>query len=255
MSDSAAVGAGGAGRREENIWRNPIAIWALVLGIVAHFAGFFAFNLELPSDEVAPTPPPEIYYTGANEHLDKLMQEQSELLDFEPLFLPTARNASVYLDWEQLVERTQPFTDLPARLLISEERFPEVTDREETPLNDPQDMLERDAAGSFGAFGQLSDGQTTLTNRGGSVEVYREGKPQMVLQKELKSGFFDEAGNNLSGVQEWRLTVGEVGVVGQPLLTRGSGLESVDAAASGYLVANIPKWGLAPGYYRVVIGP
>ncbi|WP_309398893.1 hypothetical protein [Cerasicoccus maritimus] len=255
MSGASAVEPVGVVRREKSIWRNPIAIWALVLGVIAHLAGFFAFNLELPSEQVMAPPAPEIYYLGANDELNDLMQEQSDLLDFEPLFLPTSRNASVYLGWEQLVERTQPFTELPPRLLISEERFPEVGRDKVAPLSDPPEMLERDAAGSFGAFGQLVDAQTALPARGGSVEVYREGKSQVVLEKELIGGVFEEAADNLSGVQEWGLKIGDTGVVGEPLLIRGSGLESVDAAAAKYLDENIPQWSLAPGYYRVVIGP
>lgn len=242
-------------RAEPNIWRNPIALWALALGVVAHFAGFFAFSINLPPDEAAEPLPPEIYFTGANEQLDQLMQEQSELLDFEPLFLPTTRNASVYLGWDQLVERTEPFTPLPARLLISEERFPDVANDIEAPVADPAEMLERDTAGSFGAFGQIADNQPILTERAGRVEVYREGNSQIALQKKLTKGVVDEAVNNLSGVLEWRLMVGPAGVVGQPLMERSSGLEGVDAAAAEYLIEEIPQWGLAPGYYRVVIGP
>ncbi|GHC10948.1 hypothetical protein [Cerasicoccus arenae] len=252
---SATASVSGGGHREVRYWRNPIAIWALLLGVLVHIAGFFAFSIELPPDQVGPIKAPEIFYSGADERIDLLMQEQSELLDFEPLFLPTARNASVYLGWSELVERTEPFSALPPRLLINDGQFPSRADQFVEPIDKPLDMLERDTAGSFGAFGQVSGTQEALPYRAGTLEVYREDDSQVTLVKELESGIIDESVSNLSGVLEWRLAVGEIGIVGQALLIKGSGLEAVDAAAAQYLLQKAPEWGLPEGYYRVVIGP
>lgn len=253
MSDAATMD--GARRSERRYWRSPIAVWAILLGVLAHLAGFFAFSIDLPRPKPAEAPPAAIYYSGDSAPLDALMQEQSDLLDFEPLFLPTSRNASINLGWSGLVDRTEPFAPLPPKLLISSDDFPvEVTNTPE-PLSRPLEMLERDIAGSFGAFGQMTGPQAAMPERAGMLEVYREGGVQPVVQQELKPGIIDEAVDNLSGLLEWRIAVGEVGIVGQPLLIRGSGLEAVDAAAMQHLLQAAPQWGLPSGYYRVVMGP
>lgn len=243
------------GRRSLRYWRNPVAVWAIVLGVLAHFAGFFAFSIHLPRPKPAAAPPPEIYYGDSTDPIDQLMQEQSDLLDFEPLFLPTSRNASINLGWSALVDRTEPFAPMSPKLMISENDFPVVTAAAPEPLSEPLEMLERDSAGSFGAFGQITGPQAAVPKRAGRVEVYREGQLQPVAVQEIKENVIDEAVNNLGGLLEWRLVVGQVGVVGQPLLIRGSGLEGVDAAAMRYLLNFAPQWGLPPGYYRVVMGP
>lgn len=242
------------GRRMFRYWRSPIAVWVIALGVAAHLAGFFAFTIELPQPSSAATPPPTIYISGQSA-LDELMQEQSDLLDFEPLFLPTRHNASIYLGWGDLIERTEPFAALPPKLIVSQSDFPVAVKDAPEPLRRPLEMLEQDTAGSFGAFGQNTGQQAILPQRGGLLEIYREGEQQALAHQLLKPGLIDEAVDSLAGPQEWRLTVGEVGVVGQPLLIRGSGLEAVDSAAAKFIMENASDWGLEPGYYRLILGP
>lgn len=251
MSDAASS----AGRRAFRYWRNPIAVWAVLLGVLVHLAGFFAFSIDIPPNNQVTVPPPDLIYTSGDGPLNELIQEQSALLDFEPLFLPTEHNASVYLEMSDLVERTEPFSRLPPRLLVSEENFQSPQRAMPAPLEQPEEMLERDTAGSFGAFGQLSSTQEALNPRSGSIEIYRDGAIQPIAIEQLQISVVEEAVNNLSGILEWRVAVGEIGLVGQPLLIRGSGLESVDAAAATFLLEAAPQWGLTPGYYRVVMGP
>jgi len=253
MSDAAALTE--HGRRELRYWRSPIVVWVVVLGVLAHLAGFFAFSIHLPAPSTATAPPAAIYYSDDATPLDAMMQEQSDLFDFEPLFLPTQRNVSIHLGWGDLVERTEPFAALPPKLIISESDFPAVLPDLPEPLEAPLEMLEQDTAGSFGAFGQLTGPQGVLSQRGGVLEIYREGERQALVRQELEAGLISESVDSLGRPQEWRLSVGEVGVVGRPLLIRGSGLESIDAAAAQYMNDNASQWGLEPGYYRIILGP
>ncbi|MEO0797107.1 MAG: hypothetical protein AAFX93_18285 [Verrucomicrobiota bacterium] len=242
-----------------NFWvrytQSPVAVWALVLGVLVHIAGFFAFSISIPHDSPADFLPPEIYYTAQDTAEDAVLAEQSALMDFEPLFLPTSRNASAYLGWEDLVERTEPFSALPPELLIGESQFPPLKEEIVAPVDSPVNLLEVSGGGNFGAFGQLSAQPSILEPRSGSVEIYRDGESQLLVHKAVTAGLIQESIDNLGGISEWRLTVGASGLVGDPFLVTGSGVETVDEASSQFLVDAAPSWGLAEGYYRVVIGP
>jgi len=246
------------GRRERSwskYWSNPVAQWALALGLGVHLAGFFLFSIERPEGVPERIPAPEIVYAGPNDQRAAVLAEQSYLMDYEPLFLPTARNASILPGAAELVERTEPFSPLPPRLLIGEGQFPSMTATPRTPIREPVEALARQTGSGFSAFGQRVSQQEPLPARPGLVEIFPEGAGRPVVRRELDPGVIDEALANLSGVIEWRIIVSEGGLVTAPLLRRGSGLEYVDALTADYLVEHAATWGLAPGYYRVVIGP
>ncbi|MGE9296276.1 MAG: hypothetical protein ACQKBV_08345 [Puniceicoccales bacterium] len=255
MSEVANKAGALEGRSWSQFWANPVAQWALALGILVHLAGFFAFSIETPVEVDTRVPAPQIIYASQSERQDLILAEQSSLLDFEPLFLPTSRNASIYSGAGNLVERTEPFSPLPARLLISEGQFPTVAEEFRAPIRDPIEALTREDGGSFATFGQRAAGQEPLLSRSGVVEVYREGESEAVVMQPLDSSLIEGASANLSQIPEWQLYVSAGGLVGAPLLVRGSGLEAVDTEAGRYLAEIAPTWGLPTGYYRVVMGP
>jgi len=234
---------------------NTVAKWALILGVFAHLAGFFLFAIAQPGNGTTETPAPQIVYPGHQLERDAVLAEQSELFDFEPLFLPTTRNASIQRGARELVERTEPFSPLPARLLIGEEQFPPISERIRAPFTAPDEALARQSGGSFAAFGQRASDQAPLPSRRGLVEVFREGFRQPLVRQPLEEGIIDEALQNLSSVLVWQLVVSGANLPGTPLLVRGSGLETVDAAVADYLIRKSSTWGLESGYYQIVVGP
>lgn len=236
-------------------WRNPVARWALVLGVLVHLAGFFAFSIAIPPDEPAFPGPPLIYYADSGAPVDPLLAEQAALLDFEPLFLPTPYNAPVRLGGASGVERVEPFPALRPDLLLTRTEFPRLEGELAPPVTTPADVLAQDRGSGFSAFG-LSEGVVEpLPARAGCIEVYQPGRPEPLRVEPLDEDLAQEAFESLGGVMEWRLAIGRSGVVGRPLLVRGSGVEAADEVVAGHLAREAPAWGLPAGYYRVVVGP
>jgi hypothetical protein len=207
-----------------------------------------------PVVSAAVTPKPFVRLASAGKNVaDQVLREQAELFDPTPLFFPT--------DWNygqqpaRLLNRKQPgqfFTSFEAKRTIDDQKIPSYG--AETPVLPEKlaDVLVQGNEAPFAGMGQVDRPQSSLPVRPGYLEIY-DLKNRDNIKGEVLSGL-SLPRTDFAPV-EFLVMVEAHGLVGEPLLTAGSGWEEVDNFFRTYLVKSY-RLGerLRPGRYRVVIG-
>lgn len=187
---------------------------------------------------------------------DALLAEEAKLRDPTPLFLPTRWNAG-----ENALISTahrEPgggFAGYAPKLVFAESdlklTLPPAVGTPERPSR--IFTASRAEAGPLG-FGEVDRPLPALPERGGLVEVVaaRDGSRQWTAP-------LPEAhppGNALWQPMEFLLAINESGVVGPLIITESSSVAAVDRYFQSYLEKNLHLGErLAPGFYRVSVGP
>lgn len=187
---------------------------------------------------------------------DALLKEETGLRDPTPLFLPTRWNASE--DALALNAPGEPggaFPDYaplwafdPAELKL------ELPAPVEVPLR-PADVLAIEKSDRpFAGFGQTDSSITPLPSRGGFIEVTAQGSGHVILRQPLpeEKAPVEGAWQPL----EFLVAIDAAGIVRPPVLTESSRVAAVDSYFENYLVKTLHIGEqLAPGFYRISIGP
>ena len=189
-------------------------------------------------------------------HEDELLIEEMALRDPTPLFLPTIWNAA-----EDALAMNAPrepggsFQDYAPFYTFSVNqlsiKFPNTSNASITPL----DALALDSASrSLFGFGQIDGNIRPLRPRRGFLEVVSASDGQILMRQPLTEGVPIEQGSWQP--LEFLVAVNAAGVVGPPALSESSRVGEVDAFFQEYLlkVLHIGER-LAPGFYRISIGP
>jgi hypothetical protein len=231
---------------------------ALAAGALALALGLTFFRLPR-SRPAVPAASPVVQVTrfdsGARQ---SLLQEQAVFFDPTPLFLPTLWNAS-QRELPGAVQRKpdEIFGTFPAKLSFNEDRLVLQLGPVLTLPAGPRDVLARNNRDPFFTFGREAVPLPELSARGAYVEVRSAGTGELILTEELTSAAPPRTDWG-SGLQppEYMAAVDRAGLVGPPVLTTGSGSDEVDGYFRDYLARNFRVGErLAPGFYRVVIGP
>jgi hypothetical protein len=187
---------------------------------------------------------------------DTLLNEEAGLRDPTPLFIPTRWNAG-----EEALAMNVPrelggsFQDYapqwafdPAQLKLE---LPPAVD---APLR-PADGFATDKSDrTFAGFGQTDGTVTPLPLRGGFIEVAAEDDGRVVLRQPLLEG--KPPGEGTWQPLEFLVVVDSAGIVRPPVLTESSRVLTVDTYFQDYLVKSLRIGDrLAPGFYRISIGP
>lgn len=234
--------------------------WVVVtLGAIAVVGGLVAL-LRVPEETVPLDPPPaakvELARPG-DDVAERTLQEEVALLDPRPLFLPTELNAGQAgaLADDGRREPSASFQDFPAQLTYAEDdpmvEFPATI---ETPANPVAALRTEQGHDALSGFGRQEVTLTPLPARLAYFEVIRAETGHLVLEGSLPP---DEAAPQADWTPvELVAAVGPAGLIGLPVLTESSGSAPIDAWAPGYL-AKTYRLGerLAPGFYRVRLGP
>lgn len=229
------------------------AVVAIVGAAGATVAWYFWAGTRIPS---APEPVPEarpiVRVTGSSA--GDLLREQAEYLDPTPLFFPTPHNFG--FQREVRARRREPgegFSNFPARLAFDEQRIVSYALEAESVPRGPKDVLALGDEAPFAGFGEAELPLPPLPVRGGHIEVKSLSDGGLALVAGLSPGALPKV--EFSPL-EFLVLVGLNGIVGEPLLTRNSGSEQVDAFVRDYLVKSF-RLGerLAPGKYAVSVGP
>ncbi len=197
---------------------------------------------------VAPAPVARVSVVNVNA-------DDVALTDPTPLFLPTQWNAGQ----NALPANTQrepggSFQGYPAKLAFAETElkldFPAVVP---VPAR-PADALAADLASqSFLGLGQTEKKPTQLIVRKAFIEVLRASDGQRLLGQPLTDADPPEGAWQ---PMEFLVAVDAMGMVGPPVLTESSRAIAVDGYFQNYLVKSLHAGQrLAPGFYRVCIGP
>lgn len=184
---------------------------------------------------------------------DRALQERADLFDPAPLFIPTAKNFGQGQLPPQLVKQPgQVFGDFGAKLNFNEGGLGTYGAENLAAGENLVDVLSRSNEVPFAGLGESGVARPTLNGRSALVQIKKMG------QSDLR----EFAVTNVAvprpdfSPMEFVVAVGPAGLIGEPLITRGSGREEVDQFFQDFL-AKTYRLGsvLSPGRYRVLIGP
>lgn len=228
----------------------------LAVALAVHVAGLLLFSVDSKPGEAVKADYsfaslPSFQSTDAE--MDLLL-EQAFLSDSAPLFLPTRWNSAFAPVVRALEQRPPELFDLfPARFSYGEGDFGlRAIETEEPELN----VALLDALGGtpYLPFGRESVGAPSLTRRFASLEVARPGE-EVVLVEVLPEEDAPAGAGQFWRPAEFLVHVENVGVVGEPILLEGSGVEEIDQALREGIRSILRERMLDSGYFRVVAGP
>lgn len=185
---------------------------------------------------------------------DEILREQAELFDPTPLFFPTEWNyGQRALPVSIGREPEQVFPNFEAKLVFTEPNMkPYGVGPSTAPATLP-DVLVQGNEAPLAGFGQIDTPREPLSERSAFLEVRSVGSAKIVIGQAFKGLTVPRPD---FAPLEFLVVVSSAGVVGEPLLTSGSGWDEVDAFFRSYLVKTY-RLGerLIPGNYRVIVGP
>jgi len=229
------------------------------IGLIAACVGAGGWLLWTRQRPVAPTEAAQVPQsfvqlarTGATGS-DQVLQEKAELLDPTPLFFPTQWNYGQQPLRISSIKQPGQFSDgFPPISAINEKNISSYGAESSAVPEKLADVLVQGNEAPFAGLGQIDRPQSSLPVRKGYIEV-----------RNLKNGD-NIASKSLTGLAlprtdfapvEFLVVVEAGGLIGEPILTAGSGWDDVDNFFRTYLVKSY-RLGeqLRPGRYRVVIG-
>lgn len=181
---------------------------------------------------------------------DSALREQAEYLDPTPLFFPTKWNFAP----ENIVRQPgQIFGWIEPKLVFSEQAIKSYSTESAGGAANLAEIVKSGNEAPFAGMGEREVTPVALEERGGFVEIssLRDGKT--VMAQKL---------GKISGVEadfspfEFLVSVGPGGLNADPILMSGSGREETEAFLRNYLAKSFRVGDrLAPGRYRILIGP
>jgi hypothetical protein len=230
------------------VWRpaGNVWTWATVTGVIVIL--WVAFNVRVP--EAAP-PPGIVPHTSVGL-VDPVVIRGTMLFDLTPLFLPTEFNSSR----KDYVTREPggAFAGFPFKPAYSESELAlNLPDPVAVPDSPAQALVGDPPGAPFIGFGRANIKLETLAPRAAYVEITEAGSGRRVFGQPVS-----DAHPPLSAWKpmEFIAAVDSAGLVGPPVLTVHSDAIGVDAYFGRYLADSLRVGQrLAPGFYRICVGP
>jgi hypothetical protein len=232
-------------------------VWVAVACALAATAGWWSWTRSHRPVMAASMPPvrPFVRFAGnGNTASDQILRERADLLDPTPLFFPTEWNYGQRpLPISLRRQPGQVFSSFEPKMTFEDQELkltaPEIVAAPEGPA----DVLAQGNVAPFAGMGQVDATHVPLPERSGYVEVRGLNSDKPVIEQPLLGLTLPRP--DYSPI-EFIVAVTAGGVVGDPVLTSGSGWDDVDAFFRTYLVKTF-RIGerLNPGRYRVSIGP
>jgi len=205
-----------------------------------------------PANQKAPVVKLEIG-TGAG---DALLKEEAMLRDPAPLFLPTQWNAGENaLPPDARREPGGSFEGYAAHLWFVDPALnlklpPAVS----VPQRPADAFLTEKPARPFAGFGQSDTAVTPLVSRAAYVEVLAAADGKVILAQAVRDTL--PLGEASWQPLEFLIAIEPSGMVRPPMLTESSRVTAVDDFFEDYIETGLHIGErLAPGFYRVSIGP
>jgi hypothetical protein len=190
---------------------------------------------------------------SGSTHGSSLLLERAELLDPTPLFFPTEWNYGQRpLNESRLRQPGQFFESFEPKLTVPEQgRSPFGLEAVHAPER-LADVLSQGNEAPLAGMGQVDLRTSTLPVRAAFVEVVRIGDKESIISQSLTG--IQPPRSDYSPM-EFLVIVGPGGLIGDPILTSGSGWDEVDNFFRVYLARSYHLGErLGPGRYRVVVG-
>jgi len=222
--------------------------WASVAGVVV--AVWFAFLIRVPGP---PVPPERTAARSPVGLVDPVVIEGTMLFDLTPLFLPTEFNSSrkAYVPSEP----GSTFTGFPANLTFARSGLALHLPAAAAVPGNPAEALAGDPPGApFIGFGRSDLKVETLPPRVAYVEIVDAGSGKRMFGQPVS-----DARPPTSAPwkpMEFLAAVDSAGLVGPLVPTVRSGVGEVDDYFGRYLAETLRVGQrLAPGFYRIIVGP
>lgn len=240
----------------------PAILVALLAGAALVQASLYLlFSADLPEEPARALPRPYLRYTGELEsNAAERLRQEAALYDSAPLFVPTAWNAATRPPLpRQETPAASLFEPFGARLSLSGESLrptPPVP-----PAQVADELLQTPYAGMapLATLGQRARPILPLPegDRSGELtaRIYPAGEETALLVRRVILPEGEGPGEALWEPALFRLDVGPLEAVRQPVLERSSGLPALDRALAAALGRPWFSADLPAGYYRVQVGP
>ena len=181
---------------------------------------------------------------------DSALREQAEYLDPTPFFFPTKWNFAP----ENIIRQPgQIFDWIEPKLVFSEQNIKSYSAEPVIGAANLAEIVKSGNEAPFAGMGEREVSPVVLGERGGFLEIssLREGKT-VIAQKLEKIPGVDSDFSPL----EFLVSVGPIGLTTDPILMSGAGREEIEVFLRTYLAKSFRVGErLAPGRYRVLIGP
>lgn len=228
-----------------------------MLVIVLAGAGWWIWSRQAgvqPDRASARPPEPFVQIAGSGgAAADRVLQERAEFFDPSPMFLPTARNAGYEaLPQRLVVQPGQVFLNFSPKLRVAEANLPSYGSDAVTAPEGLTDVMARASEAPFAGLGEGANPARRVEPRAAFMEVKSIQGSSLIHTSLLDAA----VPRSDFAPLEFLATVSASGLVVQPLLVAGSGADEVDSFFRDYLGKGF-RLGekLAPGVYRIVIGP
>ncbi len=188
--------------------------------------------------------------------LVNLKKNEAALTDPTPLFLPTEWNAGQNaLPADARREPGSSFQGYPAKLKFAETELSLNLPAEVVVPARPVDALDSAALGqTFLGLDTAAQPLTQLASRKAFVEILAAVDGRQVIAEPLADA--NPPGGTGWQPLEFLVAVDAMGLVGPPILTESSRVGAVDGYFKNYLVKTLRVGErLAPGFYRICVGP
>lgn len=231
------------------------------VGLIAGIAGVGAWgwwqrNQPAPPEGSGRTVQPFVQLADAGAATgSRILQERAELFDPTPLFFPTEWNyGQRSLTLKQTRQRLpgDVFGRFAEKLPMSEQSIAPYG-IELAPVPEKlSDVLVRGDESPFAGMGRIALQKSTLPVRSGFLEIRSLETGNKIISQSLTG--INPPRLDYSPL-EFLVLVGRAGLIGDPILTSGSGWEEVDGFFRTYLVRSYHLGErLPPGRYRVLVG-
>lgn len=229
------------------------------IGLLAGFAGlggwgWWWWSQPLPPAGPAEDPQPFVRLAGGGTASgSRILQERAELLDPTPLFFPTEWNFG-----QQPLSETnqripgQVFGRFEAKMTVDEQEIAKYGAGEVEVPEKLTDVLVQGNEAPFAGLGRRDTQKATLAVRAAYLEIRDMRNGNNILSQALTG--FQSPRADYAPI-EFLVVIGSAGLIGDPIITSGSGWEEVDNFFRTYLVKSYHLGErLPPGRYRVLVG-
>ncbi len=236
---------------------NSRRVLGATLVIVLAGAGWWIWSERVgaqPDRAGARGPEPFVQIAGSGgAAADRVLRERAEFFDPSPMFLPTARNAGQEaLPQRLVVQPGQVFLNFPAKWRVAEANLPTYGSDVVTAPEGLADVMARASEAPFAGLGEAASPARRVEPRVAFLEV-KSIQGSALIQSAIQDAAVPRPD---FAPLEFLATVSAAGLVVQPLLVTGSGVDEVDSFFRDYLGKGFRLGDkLAPGVYRIVIGP
>ncbi len=200
-------------------------------------------------------PQPFVRLTGVGTATnDQVLRERADLFDPTPLFFPTEWNYGQRPLRDDL--RRQPgqiFESFPPQWTFTDQTLKSYGVEAAPAPEKLSDVLSQGNEAPLAGFGHIDVSRAALPDRVGFLEVRRFGNSEPIISQTLR---YISLPRLDYAPLEFLVVISSAGVVGEPVLSSGSGWEDVDSFFRTYIVKTF-RLGerLNPGRYRVLVGP